>query len=218
VTSPPTAAMLLEYSTPRFGSLARKRRSFTRGRSGKPWTHHTRRCWPAPRGFRRPSRRRQGSVALSFCPTLPPLYTRFTKRIGTSFFETTMRPNPRPSRARCCSPTRCEWPTLRIRRRAHWSRRLTSPRACSSSPGSTPGRAGLPRPPRCWRAPSRAATTATRGSGRRGCSTPRCPASPGTRRRGRRGHCHAPCVSSIREYPYRTDMRPVYVSFVIIRT
>ena len=148
-------------------------------------------------------------------PTVPPLYTRFTKRIGASSFEATMRPNPRPSRARCCSPTR--WPTLRTQRRAIWSRKPTSPRACSSSPGSTPGRAGLPRPPRCWRAPSRAATTATRGSGRRGCSTPRCPASPGARRR-RRGHCHAPCISSTREYPYRTNMRPVYLPFVSIRT
>jgi hypothetical protein len=39
--------------------------------------------------------RAEGSVALSLCLTAHPLYTRFTKIIGTSISVTTMRPNPR---------------------------------------------------------------------------------------------------------------------------
>ena len=35
-----------------------------------------------------------GSVALSLCITVYPLYTRLTKIIGTSLSETTMRPKP----------------------------------------------------------------------------------------------------------------------------
>ena len=37
----------------------------------------------------------KGSVASSLCTTAHPLYTIFTIRLGTSFFETTMRPDPR---------------------------------------------------------------------------------------------------------------------------
>jgi hypothetical protein len=37
---------------------------------------------------------------LSLCSTARPLYTRITSIIGTSVFETTMRPNPRSA---CCS-------------------------------------------------------------------------------------------------------------------
>ena len=35
-----------------------------------------------------------GSVAMSLCITAYPVYTKFTKIIGTSVSETTMRPNP----------------------------------------------------------------------------------------------------------------------------
>jgi hypothetical protein len=36
-----------------------------------------------------------GSVALSLCNTARPLHTRFTKIVGASISETTVRPNPR---------------------------------------------------------------------------------------------------------------------------
>jgi ribosomal protein L31 len=38
--------------------------------------------------------RAQGSVALSLCAAAHPLYTGFTKSIGTSVSEATMRSNP----------------------------------------------------------------------------------------------------------------------------
>ena len=38
-------------------------------------------------------------VALSICTTHHPLHTRFAKRFGASFFEATMRPNPRRAAA-----------------------------------------------------------------------------------------------------------------------
>ena len=37
----------------------------------------------------------RGSAALSRCATAHPLHTRFAEIIGTSFFETTMPPDPR---------------------------------------------------------------------------------------------------------------------------
>jgi hypothetical protein len=36
----------------------------------------------------------KGSVALPLCATAQPLYTRFTKVIGASISEATMRPSP----------------------------------------------------------------------------------------------------------------------------
>jgi hypothetical protein len=60
------------------------------------------------------ARSTQGSVALSLCTSAHPLHTRFTKIIGASISEPTMRPNPRStsgsmrgSRGRsCCTGTR----------------------------------------------------------------------------------------------------------------
>jgi hypothetical protein len=98
----------------------------------------------------RPASRRSvlGSVALALCATAHLLYTRLTKRIGTSTSEATMRPNPRLVAPRA---------TVRrsTRRRRAWPSGMATPRTSSRS--------------RRVRGPGGSATIMVRNS-HRGCS------------------------------------------------